>query len=103
MAVHLMCRFIGVMVAFPLQMYLGVIVTSVRGGHLILNNLDELLLARGVQMNFAQKMLDDIVVAGIIATGMSYQFAAPLPTFLKVLLAPLLVAEFVLTTAVVMV
>jgi hypothetical protein len=103
MASHYTSRALGVLVSAPVQKHLGVIATAVRGGHMIMDNLDELLLARGVELNFSQVLLDDVLVGSIIALGVAFQFAAKLPGMVMLLLAPALIVEYLLTSAIQMV
>jgi len=100
MAVHLICRFAGVLLSYPVQLYLGILATAVRGGHYIMDSVTELLTARGVDMNFSQVILDDLLVGGVVALGLSFQLAHVLPFFVKLVLSPALAAEYVLTTAI---
>ena len=95
--IEYVCRTIGVSIAFRLYRVLATVSTSIRGGEMILRNINALCAKKNMQF-LTNGPADEILAMGVVATGVYAQLLGPQSSMLvRLLLFPLAISEQILT------
>ena len=90
---------IGATIAFQIQRILSTVSTAMRGGHLMIDNFTDFCETRGL-MYLTDGYMDDVLAWLVVALGIYFQLflVTSLPFIIKLVVLPLFLLEWLLTT-----
>lgn len=95
------CRMIGTSIAFQIQRVLSTVSTAVRGGNMMIDHFADWSTSRNMAY-LNDGYLDDILAWGLVVVGIYAQLFVftYLPFLIKLMIFPLFLCEWILTTLV---